>query len=587
MFKQMKLRTYLLSVFSLVIVLAGIITAVGVFGLIHTSQNTSTLVDQLLAADTAVKTCRIEANTAASNLREMVLTDNKNDQQAMKNEINASIESISEQIEIFKKTHGESDGLAKKYEDSFNAWFKIATRAMNAVEQGDKETAKNIILQECSPALNEMVNIVKEIDQTTEQAKTVQQNDTLTMLGVFITACVITFVIALIFSIFVALYTTGSIVNAVNVIKTAVVELSNGNLKVHVDYDAQNEFGELAERMSFSLQELSKYVDAIDHRMDEFSKGNYACESSIQFIGDFSHIQTSIESFQKKINSTMLELETAAAQVSAGANQVADGAQALAQGATEQASSVEELSASIVEISQRITNTSEYAQNVNQLGKETGHVVENGQSEMKQLLSSIRDIALASQNIESIIKVIDDIAFQTNILALNAAVEAARAGTAGKGFAVVADEVRNLAQKSADAAKDTKVLIENSLDHVSQGEKIAMQTEVAFDNVANSANKILGMIEKIATASEEQAGAISQITQGLDQISAVVQTTSATSEQSAAASEELSSQAGLMKSLLDQFQLFESSHMVQTYAVPQNESTNNNHYEESVFANKY
>ena len=144
-----------------------------------------------------------------------------------------------------------------------------------------------------------------------------------------------------------------------------------------------------------------------------------------------------------------------------------------------------------------------------------------------------------------------------------------------------------MAQKSADAAKDTKVLIENSLDHVSQGEKIATQTEVAFDNVANSANKILGMIEKIATASEEQAGAISQITQGLDQISAVVQTTSATSEQSAAASEELSSQAGLMKSLLDQFQLFESSHMVQTYAVPQNESTNNNHYEESVFANKY
>lgn len=558
MFNKMKLKPYLLTVFSIVILLAGIITLTGIVGLLQTSRNTDVLVKQTMAANDAVKNCRIQVNVAARDLREMVLTNDPQEMQSLKTNITNSITEIEEQVQIFKDTHGTEDGLAQTYEDAFNNWFNIATRALNALEQGDREGATTIILQECSPALNELAQIASQIDATITQEKTQQQEHTLTTLRAFIVAAITVFVVALVFSLLVAFKTTNAITKTVDKLQAAILELSKGNLKTSIDYQANNEFGELADRMNFSFQELSKYVEAIDYGMSQFSKGNFSCTCPIQFIGDFEEIQHSIEHFQAKMSGILSELGTSSSQVSAGADQVADGAQALAQGATEQASSIEELSASIQDISNRITDTANFSQKADSLGKTARETVNRGKEEMTQLLASIQDIATASNNIQSIIKVIDDIAFQTNILALNAAVEAARAGSAGKGFAVVADEVRNLAQKSADAAKETTELIKNSLQHVSQGEEIAHRTDAAFNDVASAAEDILGMIEKIAHASHEQADSIAQISVGIDQISSVVQTNSATSEESAAASEELSGQAGIMKNLLDQFQLCQS-----------------------------
>ncbi|WP_071433942.1 methyl-accepting chemotaxis protein [Angelakisella massiliensis] len=559
MFHKMKLKPYLLTVFSVLIVLAGIITAVGCFGLVNTSNNTDELVNKTLAADSAVKTCRIEANIAARDLREMALTENADDAAKLKANINESMEEIQAQIEVFKKAHGTEDGLAQKYETAFNNWFSIATQVMDQLDSGNRELATQTILTQCSPAMSQLASIANEINAVTEQERVNQENHTMAMLRIFMAVLGVVFVVALIFGLLVAFKTTRMITGAVSKIQKAASELSQGDLKTTVDYEGANEFGELADRLNFSFQELSKYVDAIDYGMSEFSKGNFGCHCPVQFIGDFASIQKSIENFQDRMRDILSELETASSQVSAGADQVADGAQALAQGATEQASSIEELSASISDISSRISDTAEFSRKADQLGQNAREIVNKGKNEMGQLLVSIQDIATASNNIQSIIKVIDDIAFQTNILALNAAVEAARAGNAGKGFAVVADEVRSLAQKSANAAQETTDLIKNSLQHVSQGEEIAERTDAAFNEVANAAQDMLDMIEKIAHASEEQASSISQISVGIDQISSVVQTNSATSEESAAASEELSGQAGVMKNLLAQFNISSSA----------------------------
>lgn len=555
LFKKLKLRPYLFTVFSGVIVLAAIITLTGIIGLSRTKNSMQVFIDKTLGAELAVKTCRIEVNIAARNLREMIIIDNTQDHAKLKNRIDESVDTINEQISIFKQTHGEADGLAEKYEDAFQVWYNIAIKALDQIESGDKDAAKEIILNECSPALDNLVDVIGEINVQIDNNKIETEGSIQALISTFITICIILFALVLIISVYFAIKVTRNIRGIVYKVKDAVLELSKGNLKNSIKYEANNEFGELIERMNFSFQELAKYVDAIDYGMSEFSKGNFTCECPIVFLGDFANIQTSIEDFRSKMNDTLNELDMTSAQVSAGASQIADSAQALAQGATEQSSSVEELSAAIAEVSHQISQTAEFSEKANAIGKQAGDVLQRSQVEMDQMMAAIKDIAAASENIQKIIKAIDDIAFQTNILALNAAVEAARAGSAGKGFAVVADEVRNLAQKSAEAAKNTTELIENSLQHVMHGEKLAASTNAAFGDVAEYADNILGMVAKIAQASNEQTSSITQIAQGVDQISSVVQMNSATSEESAAASEELSGQAGMMKTLIDQFKL--------------------------------
>lgn len=559
MFEKMKLKSYLLAVFSAIIFLGGILTAVSVFGMGKIESSTNKLLDNIIAADTAMEDSRIYVNVAARDLREMMLTEERASEENLKSEINASLAAAREKITQFKSVHGERDGLAAEYEAAFNQWVDIANRAVSEIERGNKEQAKQIILNECSPVLSSLSSIAQRINAATTQERNESEKASLQEITIFRWLCIFTFLIVLVGSLFLAIVTTRKITGIVKKVEEVVIGLSKGDLKSTIDYQANNEFGSLVERMNFSFKELLKYVETIDYVMGEYAKGNFACATDVEFLGDFKNIKISVRNFRSKISDVLSELHAASEQVNVGAGQVASGAQALAQGATEQAGSVEDLSDRINEISEQISKSAEYAQNANVVGHKASEVVNRSRDEMKQMLGAIKDIAVASEDIQKIIKVIDDIAFQTNILALNAAVEAARAGNAGKGFAVVADEVRNLAQKSADAAKNTTELIGRSLQHVKNGEELAANTDAAFDEMAEQTTQILDMVEKIADSSQQQADAIANISQGVKQIFSVVQMNSATSEESAAASEELSGQANVMKSLLSQFRISEDT----------------------------
>jgi len=332
--------------------------------------------------------------------------------------------------------------------------------------------------------------------------------------------------------------------------------MAEGDLKTPVEVaKGKDEVAVLGRSFAEAVEMLNSYVSEISSDLAEMAEGNLAVDTTHNFKGDFKIIGDSIMIIADALNNSFREIQRAADQVADGAAQVAGGAQALSQGATEQASSIEELSATITEISEHVKENATFTTSAHQQMGMVSSQLYTGNEKMEEMVKAMKVINESSTKIARIIKTIDDIAFQTNILALNAAVEAARAGMAGKGFAVVSDEVRNLAAKSAEAAKETTALIQNAVDAVNQGTRIADDTKKAIDAVVNGAKEINTFMDKISEATNEQAVALSQITQGLDQISSVVQTNSATAEESAAASEELSGQAQILKGLLAQFKI--------------------------------
>jgi PAS domain S-box-containing protein len=235
-------------------------------------------------------------------------------------------------------------------------------------------------------------------------------------------------------------------------------------------------------------------------------------------------------------------------------DQISSGSQSLAQGTTEQAASIEELSSSISEVSEKTKSNADMASKAAGLTDSIRSNAEKGSRQMEDMITAVDEINEASGKISKVIKVIDDIAFQTNILALNAAVEAARAGQHGKGFAVVAEEVRNLAAKSAEAAKDTSSLIENSIEKANLGVSIAGETSTSLVDIVNGVNESNELVGMIAKSSEEQSLSISQINIGIDQVAQVVQQNSATAQESAAASSEMNTQAKMLKDMIDAFE---------------------------------
>ncbi len=337
--------------------------------------------------------------------------------------------------------------------------------------------------------------------------------------------------------------------------------LAQGDLDTPIPVITEkDETGRLYESTKTIVNSLSIIIPDLCDGLSDMAKGNFDLHSDVdeEYVGEYSKLASGMYDLLKKMSVTLSKISTVSSQVNNGAGQVSVGAQSLAQGSTEQASAIEQLAASIDDISGKISQTAEDSKGAKDANLEAQNAILSCNNQMEEMMIAMKNISEKSNEISNIIKVIDDIAFQTNILSLNAAVEAARAGAAGKGFAVVSDEVRTLATKSAQSAKDTALLIDETVKVVEDGNKIASNTLHSINLLRESAEKLDGFVNNIAVASEDQAVSVGEISIGISQISAVVQTNTATSEESAAASEELSSQAAMLRDLVGGFKINKS-----------------------------
>lgn len=372
--------------------------------------------------------------------------------------------------------------------------------------------------------------------------------------SILLTILVVVFVVIATFPV--AVWVGRSISRPIQFCAARLEKLADGDLQTPAPaVSSRDETARLTKALDATILRLNDVVQDVSHHLGKMAQGDFRENITSTYWGDFSAIEQSIRSIHSSLKETLYQISQSAGTLASSAVQVSDGAKSLSQGAAEQASAIQEISATAAGIAKSAGETVSAA-------SEAEHFVARADAQLgvsvdfvKEMNTAMEKISKTSEEISRIIGTIENIAFQTNILALNASVEAARAGGDGKGFAVVADEVRELAAKSDEAAKATKELIEGSIAAVSEGSQAVVKVTESLDKTSSIAENVAIKMGTVAEALEHQNIAISQITEGIGQVSSVIQNTSDTSEQSAATAQKLSEQSGLMNSLVRRFQL--------------------------------
>jgi methyl-accepting chemotaxis protein len=331
--------------------------------------------------------------------------------------------------------------------------------------------------------------------------------------------------------------------------------VAQGELDYRVEGHYKGAFLSLKDSVNKTVTNVGVYIDEISEILNALANNDLNQNITREYVGKFAAIKEAMLHIIETLNKVIGEMTASAEQISAGANAISDSSMSLAMGSTKLSSSVDELNTTVATINENSGRNAENAKLAETLSNESKENALRGDQDMKDMLLSMDGIKESSEKITQIIKVIEGIAFQTNLLALNAAVEAARAGDHGRGFAVVAEEVRSLALRSSNAAKETTGLIQESIERVNSGTKVAGQTAEALQAITENVAKVADIIQGISVSSIEQAEAVGNVTRELSEITNVMHNTTASSEEAAAAAEQLTSQADMMHSLASVFKM--------------------------------
>lgn len=550
--KNKRVGVKILFSFGVTMLLSLLLMAVAIWTIFSIrNQYTRVLSTQIAIVD-AVQESETEINAIARHLWDMALFGYDTD---AVNQIDASLATLDTALETISTLQTGDAALYDDFTQKVEDWRASFSAIDSALRAGNTSQVRQLLKTECTPKLDLAVAAGKVLTEQVTQDGTQAVNRTsgnLTRQTVILIVLIVMMAVA---GCTLNGYVIRTIIGPLRQAQASIVAFSKGDFSYELDYESNDEIGGICDAMRATQEVLHNTIEDIVSVTKQLADGDLSCQVTQQYPGELAPIKENIEYLLEQLNDTMGGILQAADQVAAGADQVSTGSQGLAQGATEQASAVEQLSAGINDLDRFAQENRKTAQDAKERADQAAGQVQISNERMKEMRKAMDEIMAGQKDISKIIETIENIAFQTNILALNAAVEAARAGSAGKGFAVVADEVRNLASKSDHAAKQTKKLIETSMAAVEHGGALAEDVDDNMQKTVEYAGVAIEYMGKLAESTIAEAESIDQLTAGVDQISAVVQTNSATSEQSAAASQELSSQAVMMKQLIQRFRI--------------------------------
>lgn len=349
-------------------------------------------------------------------------------------------------------------------------------------------------------------------------------------------------------------------VSAVKEIEKLIDQASAGELDARLQED---EFiGFLSTIATGINQVLDAVVVPIHEAQDvlqKMSEGDLQVSMDGDYQGEFARLQSSLTRTRDKLSETVAQIRSIGGDINTSSREISESNNSLSESTTEQASSLEETAASMEEMTATVRQNAHSAERADSLAKEASVVATKGGKVAQEAAEAMGEISASSKQIADIVNVIDNIAFQTNLLALNASVEAARAGEQGRGFSVVAQEVRNLAQRSAEAAKDIKTLIDDSVNRIDAGSRLAAESSDSLTKIVASVAEVSSIVTEIATASNEQSNGITQVNRAVEQMDSVTQRNAAQVEQTAAATTTMSRQAEDMMALMDFFKVDSAS----------------------------